>query len=390
MTSFPKSFTRVLFCVGLVLWASCSGGGTVILPGFGPHGEFLLITTTDYQSGSYGVYAADPGIMSASNPSIYSDATAVFYGGKVWVVNRFGQDNILEIDPATGFQPTSNQFSVGAGSNPYDVAFASLAKAYVSRYGATAVWIVNPSTGQKLGEIDLSAYADAADGKPEMAYMTVVGNRLFIALQRLDRTRFPWAPTDASYVAVVDTTSDSIVDADPGQPGVNPMVLAGKNPTTPWQPFDGRLYVGEQGALGVLDGGIERVNPTTLASEGFLATENAFGGEINDFVLGLNRGYAITSDTACSIPPNYTPCNTHLKTFNSATGGNVQTVLDSNGFTLSKIALSQDGSRLFVLDRDLLKPGLRVFRTSDNTELTTAPIPTGNLPPFWVIDFSLP
>lgn len=392
MSQSTKRFSQVVLCIGLMVFASCSaGGGNVILPPFGPHGEFLFIVTSDEQTaGSYGVYAADQNIMSASNPSLYSDATATFYGGKVWVVNRLGQDNILEIDPANGFQPTANQFSTGAKSNPYNIAFVSLSKAYVSRYATTSVWIVNPSAGQKLGEIDLTPYADA-DGIPEMAYMTIVGNHLFIALQRLNRSTSPlWTPTDASYAVVVDTATDTIVDTNPAQPGANPIVLTGKNPVTPWQPYGGLLYIGDEGALGVLDGGIEKVNPTTLASEGYLVTETALGGEINDFVLGSTRGYVMTSDATCDVPPNYSPCNMHLKTFDSATGGNVQTVFDSNGFTLAKLTLSQDGSRLFVLDSTITAPGLRIFRTSDNTQLTNAPIPTGNLPPFWAVDFTLP
>ncbi|MGH8104660.1 MAG: hypothetical protein ACREJQ_09085 [bacterium] len=392
MKVFSMGGITLLIVLVFGVLVSCTGSGVTVIPVAGPHGEFLFIVTTDYQSGSYGVYAVSQGVMSAANPSINSDATATFYGGKVWVVNRFGQDNILEVDPATGFQPTTNQFSVGAGANPYDIEFASMTKAYVSRYDATTLWIVNPGTGQKIGEIDLSPFADAADGKPEMAYMAMSGGRLFVALQRLDRTGFPWTPAAAGAVVVIDTATDAVVDASPGVPGVNAIALAGQNPTTEWQTFNGRLYIGEQGALGVLDGGIERVNPTTLAPEGFLVSESALGGEITDFALGEGRGYgyAVVADATCSTPPNFTPCNMHLKAFDPSTGSNVRNILDVNGFTLAKIALSGDASRLFVLDRSFTNPGLRVFRTVDDTELTVAPIPTGNLPPFWMVDFTLP
>ena len=58
---------------------------------------------------------------------------ARWHDGLLYVVNRFGQDNVQVLNPAQGFA-TVQQFSTGAGSNPHDIAFASPVKAYVTRY----------------------------------------------------------------------------------------------------------------------------------------------------------------------------------------------------------------------------------------------------------------
>ena len=58
------------------------------------------------------------------------------YSGLIYVINRFGQDNIQVIDPGNHFA-TVKQFSTGNGSNPQDIAFLSATKAYVARYGSS-------------------------------------------------------------------------------------------------------------------------------------------------------------------------------------------------------------------------------------------------------------
>src|SRR6185369_3745823 len=69
------------------------------------------------------------------------------------------------------------------------------------------------------GEVDLSAFADG-DGLPEMDQAVVIGDRLYVTLQLLDRRNF-FRPTDRSLIAVVDVTTDAVVGS---------ITLAGTNP----------------------------------------------------------------------------------------------------------------------------------------------------------------
>ncbi|MCK4776585.1 MAG: hypothetical protein KAT30_17440, partial [Candidatus Krumholzibacteria bacterium] len=100
------------------------------------------MTTTDFITGSsasvdvLAPYASTPNVAS-----VHNDAVAKVYDELVYVVNRGGADNIQILDPSNSFS-TVRQFSVGVGSNPHDIVVVSPTKAYVTRYDATALWIV--------------------------------------------------------------------------------------------------------------------------------------------------------------------------------------------------------------------------------------------------------
>jgi len=100
----------------------------------------------------------------------------------------------------------------------------SESKAYVTRYDATDMWIVDPSTGAHTGTISFAGLADGADGIPEMDQMARIGNHLFVTVQRLDRFNF-FTPTGTSYVAVIDIATDAFVDTDGIAPGTQPVTL---------------------------------------------------------------------------------------------------------------------------------------------------------------------
>src|SRR5262249_38491294 len=156
----------------------------------------------------------------------------------------------------------------GNGANPYDIAFASATKAYVTRYESTDLWIVDPTTGAQTGAISLAGLADA-DGIPEMDRLEMVGPLLFVSLQRVNRNA-GFQPTDSSLVAVIDTRTDQLVDCDAAHAGVQGILLPRQNPVTPFV-FDRprtRLYLGCAGQYGALDGGIVRVDPVGLVADG--------------------------------------------------------------------------------------------------------------------------
>src|SRR5262245_28281675 len=123
-----------------------------------------FVLTTDFQTGSLSVNALGTTTVTKDVAAVYSDAVERWYGGLLYVVNRFGQDNVQVIDPAQGYA-TVRQFSTGNGTNPQDICFVSPTKAYVTRYEVSDLLIVNPSTGASLGVIPLGAFADA-DGVP--------------------------------------------------------------------------------------------------------------------------------------------------------------------------------------------------------------------------------
>jgi DNA-binding beta-propeller fold protein YncE len=337
------------------------------------HGYFAFVTTTDYQTGSASIVTAEDSTLTAINDvaSVHSDAIARAYNGLIYVLNRQGADNIQVIDPLGGFV-TRKQFSTGNGSDPEDIVFQNSSRAYVTRYNEDQMWVVNPNTGQRSGLIDFSWLADA-DLVPEMAHMVKVSNRVFVAVQRLNRNTPFFDPTGTSYVAVLDANTEQFIDADPLTAGKQAITLTGANPfgELVFNSFSGDVWVPEVGFFGAQDGGIELIHPATLVKSGIIISENTLGGDVTDVVaLDASRGAAIVSDS------NF---NTLLVGFDLTAPTTIDTIYAPGSFALFDAERSRDG-RIFVSDRSLSLPGIRVFRGSDHTQITTNPIDVG-LPP---------
>lgn len=329
-----------------------------------------FVYATDFSSGSIAAIAfGPPRTVAPTLATVSSDAVLRYFDGLLYVVNRFGFDNIQVLDPASGYT-TVREFSVGNGSNPHDIAFVSRTKAYVTRYGSSDLWIVNPQTGAHTGTISLAQFADA-DGIPEMDRMAVWAGRLFVTVERLDRDNF-FLPTDSSQVVVIDPTTDTIVDADPVAPGVQGILLPYQNPSTELivDPA-GMLVVGCAGAPGVMDGGIVRLNPSTLTVAATEITEASLGGDVNDVsVFDAGHGYAVVSDASY---------NTQLKAYNRATHAVTSMPFSTVGFNIGDTEINDRGE-LWLCDRTPGNPGVRVFDAATGAQITLSPLSTG-LPP---------
>jgi len=341
--------------------------------------DVVFVTTTDYITGNSSAIRPGPPLTVDCNVRpLHSDAVARYFEPYIYVVNRKGGDNIQILDPGNDFA-TVRQFSVGAGSDPHDILVLSPTKAYVTRYDTNVIWIVNPSLGVQTGSIDLSALADA-DGLAEIDMMCRVGNRAFVTVQRLDRENY-WGPVGTSYVTVVDTQTDALVDVDPETAGVQPIGLTRTNPYSDIQldPYTGRLYLSCAGFWGLRDGGIEEIDPVGLHSDSLIFTETAAGGDMTDVEIdGGKRGFAIVSDD------NFF---TVLISFDAETGVKTGTLYDPDAYVIQDIEVSP-WDELYVADRTPTLPGIRIYDVFTNTQLTAAPIDVC-LPPF-DITFDLP
>lgn len=340
-----------------------------------PSLDYVFVVTSDYEvSGRVStVDVMAPWTVREGLASVHSDAVAREFGGLIYVVNRLYQDNIQVLDPAQDFA-TVRQFSVGPGSNPQDIAFVSPDRAYVSRYEETALLEVDPSTGEITDTIDLAAFADA-DGIPEMGQMAIRGDRLFVAIQRLDRDYY-WLPVPPSYLAVLDTDTNQLVDVDPATPGVQGIVLASTNPSTEILVDEalGVLYVGETGKWGLLDGEVEAIDPASLLSLGAVTTEAALGGELNDVTLPVGgRAHAVVSVSS----PSW---EAFAIAFDWETGAKIEDVWRPGGFDVTDVEVHAGARELFVSDRTYAAPGVRVFDAASGTQLTAGPLDVG-LPP---------
>lgn len=323
-----------------------------------------LVVTSDYSTGAYGTVSLDDYEATKEIDSIYSDAACRFDSSTdtPFLILRYGSDAIDVLDPDTFKIET--EYSVEAMSNPYDIAVVSEERAYVPRYGSEEMLIVNPFTGKQDGTVDFGDYSDE-DGTPEMTESAVFDGTVYVPVQRLDSS---WTPVGKSYVVLVDAETGDI-DGD--------IELTGTNPYGGPQYSEalGQFVIAEPGSSADLENaGIELLNPETDEVSGFIITEDELGGNVyKGLVLTETKGYAL-------IGAGEYGADTHVVTFNPETGKKEDSVLEGDGWVYGDIALTPDGSELWVADRTTDADGIRIFDTQTDKEITDEPIDMG-LPP---------
>jgi len=331
----------------------------------------VLVVTTDYTT--YGsaatVERADPWTAELDVEPIGSDAVARWHDGLYYVVDR-GGSNIQILDPAAGYA-TLRQFPLGTGRNPQDIAFGPGGTAWVSCYDAALLLKVDTVSGAVLAEIPTDAFADA-DGLPETGWMQAVGDRLFIACQRLDRGSY-YTPVGEGWLLVWDMRNEHWVDVDPATAPIDPVILAGSNPFAQIRlTADGTgLRVGTAGWFGLIDGGFETVDLATLSTGGIEITGEQLGGDLLDFeVVAPDLGYALVSDAYFV---------TSLLAFDPSGATGPRTVLAGGGYDYADIAWDGEG-QIFLADQTLGATGVRVFDAATGEQLTADAIPVGRKP----------
>jgi hypothetical protein len=242
----------------------------------------VATAASDYSSYAISTISVDPktGPRTALNNLLAGSngSTVKTFGQYYYRLEQYQADNVTKVDIASPNTPiwqySTQDASDTDSSNPWDLVFVNSTKAYLLRYGSTKAWIVNPSAtseaGFKIGELDLSAYADA-DGAPDMCCGVIANGKLFIVMQRL----VDWCPTETSYVAVFDVTTDTEINTGMGSGAMLGVPLNIKNPGSIQYIAENNLvYVQGVGAYpgGSCDptyeytGGIESLNPYTYAT----------------------------------------------------------------------------------------------------------------------------
>jgi len=331
-----------------------------------------FVTTTDYQTGHFAAINLEDQSVKKYDLNLSSDAVAKTINHRIYVVNRYGQDNITVLSP-TDFSKPLIQFSTGNGSNPQDIVLSTADKAYISLFQEKYLLVVNPNTGEEQKRIDLSSFADS-DGFPEPTQMVIVDNVLFITLQKLDRNTYQ--PAENGAILMIDTLNDSIIGS---------ITLSGQNPyDMAYSDSMGKLIISETGSFNDLtDGGIETIDLGTRQPSGFILSEEDFGGNITDFAMkpSSSQGYIIVAEGGISGSPN-----TFIASFDLVQAVKLKDVLRPNaGFIHAGIATTSEmllvGDRCIPEEECGYKPGVRIISTLTDEEITTKPINTG-LPPF--------
>ncbi len=327
--------------------------------------ERIRAACTDFSTGMLSsMLASDPWTPYADELSIHSDAVLRWGGEYLVLVERLGVDAIRVLDPDD--LSSVSEFSTGAGSNPQDIVVVG-EKAYISLGNSNDILIVEWPSGAPLGSVSLSAWADE-DGYAEPAGMVLAEDLIFIAIQRLDRDYY-WLPVGDSYLAVLDPYTDTLVDVNPGQVGVQAIALPFANPAGELQSFGGYLWLSCVGAFGLTDGALVRVDPVNYTAGGFLP-ETDFLGDIGD--TGFHDGahaWAIVTDASF---------NTNLWRFDPSGAESPSFALAGGGWVFNDLEVWS--GQLFLGDQSYGTDGVRVMDAASGLPLA-GPVDLG-LPPY--------
>lgn len=338
-----------------------------------PRGTHLVVAAANWTDPIGSVATIDLSNFSVNQALVTTDGSDVIvraFGGRIYVVNRFGTDTVQVIDPSD-FSVVAN-YSVGAGSNPQDIWVRSDAKAYVTRLDAQNdagndddVLIINPLTGTISDSLDLTPYtADDGDRLARATQMVGVGSRLYVLMQDLPSNLLDAADQPGKVVAI-DMATDEIVGS---------VALDGRNPSDiTYSPVTEKIYVVNTGVFvnfvtDVNDafGGIEVVEPGTLQTEGIAIDDADFGNYLMNIVIGEDRAYTIVNGEAIA---SFDIDALVVEDVNLYT---------SPGTFMPDFAVDADG-RVFVTERDVNDAGIVALDGTDGT-MIAGPLDVGALP----------
>ncbi len=346
-----------------------AGGDAAIKPET-PQYSTALVVTTDYESGSYATIAMDDHTVIEDIDFIHSDAVCHYDSitETPFLILRMGGDAIDVLDCDT-FE-INDEYSVEAASNPQSIAVVSSDRAYISRLALNEILIVEPLTGVEIGTVDLSEYADD-DGIAEIAGMYVMDGTVYTLVQRIDRDN-NWAPAGTSYLVAINEETGEI-EGD--------FELAGTNPyeAIVYSEALEQFVISEAGDFSDLENaGVELFDPVEQTLSGFIVTEEELGGNVTKAVLvSATKGYALIGVEA------EMGSDTHVVIFNPETGKKTGTLIETQGWNYGNIVLTPDQTELWIADRTMDNPGIRIFDTETDEEKTDEPIDVG-LPPTYI------
>ncbi|HKE13476.1 MAG TPA: hypothetical protein VKB80_01310 [Kofleriaceae bacterium] len=297
-----------------------------------------------------------------------TDPVVRLQGDRLFVINRFGQDNVTILDAAR--VSLVDQISTGAGSNPQDVAQVG-DRLYVAALGAPGILVLDPARPDAgvVDTIDLSDL-DPDDGLPDCGSVVALGDQIVAVCGILgdDAMQTPRGP---GVVALIDGARGELIDTAP-LTQIRPFGLVQGAPSG-----DAVLIATVDSFAQPASGGcVERVavGPGTIESDGCVVNNADLGGFVS--ALAWSRAgdqFWITVTT--SFDPEDGGAHGDLVSV-PAGGGTPVTADLADDFRPMDLAICPTG-HLVVSDATR---GVRVLAPGADRELTSAPLDIG-LPP---------
>ncbi len=293
------------------------------------------------------------------------DPVVRYYNGKLYVVNRFGSNNVTILDGKT--LTFEEQISTGANSNPQDVAVVGN-KLYVPAMGTKGVVVIAGGAVEKT--IDLTALDTMGmnDMQPDCVSAYAIDTTLYVACGMLDN----FNAVEVGKIAVIDTTTDTLVTSV-AMNYRNPSGFLVQAPAS--SAFAGDLLIGTTPSFtNYATGCVERVSTG--------ATPAVSCGPTNQQLAGFANKLAVSADDKTlyvavgTYDASFNETGT-LRTVELATGMLATAPLSTTSQLIVDVAACPGGD-VVASDKTLDATGLRVWRGA--TERTTTAMSIG-LPP---------
>jgi hypothetical protein len=295
------------------------------------------------------------------------DPVVRYFDGKLYIVNRFGSNNVTILNAATF--ALEEQISTGEGSNPQDVAVVGN-KLYLPAMGTSGVVVLTRGS-TAIETIDLATPLGESDGEPDCMSAYAVGTKLFVACGLLDN----FVATGPGKVAVIDTTNDSFVTSVTLN-YANPQGFFVRSPQD--SVFFGDLLIPTTPSFtSYATGCLERISVGETPTAGCAITNAELGGfqtglavAHNGMLLWLAVG---TLDSSFANPTG------KLMGFDLEDGTLWTAPISPSSQLIVDVATCPGGA-VVVTDRTMNAAGLRIYESS--VERTTVQIGIGRPPGF--------
>jgi hypothetical protein len=348
-------------------------------------GALLAVAASEFGStGSFALIDAQSLDSTTNIATLHHDTLLRADGSTLYAIAREGEDgdNIRRIDLANG-ATTVWQYSVGRGSNPWDLAVIGEGRGVVARYGQGDLVEVDLDADSPeafvVGEPIVLDASMERDGRAEPSGLLVDDERVYVMVQGLDE--YPWCTSSGRSRIVAFRRDTLALDEQWATDGT--LVLRMCNVGT-WA-FDasGRLLIGFAGNSRVLgaelgrpagedDGGLELVDLAAGTSLGRVATEVDFGGrDLIDFAISSGDGgvWLVLADANFAV-------GVHRW---NAVSGDSEAIGDAVWLADGVFDIEAFESRLWIADRTPGSEGVVILDDRDGSWIA-GPVSTGHAP----------
>jgi hypothetical protein len=195
----------------------------------------VYVYTSDYKSQSGELrWIDEDGKLSEKSLEFNQDSKIVSANGKLFVLERFGADNLALVDPEEN--KTKWQKKLDANANPSDVVKANDNEVWVALDGAAKFIKVSVEDGEITKTVKTKDFCEGDACTPNLVDFEVSGDTLFALFQRLANYTY----VNKGLLAMYKLSNGELLDT---------ITLAKKNPIA--MAFaKGKLYVASTGVYG--------------------------------------------------------------------------------------------------------------------------------------------